>query len=46
MIWSATLPWLNHLARALNFCEQLRDEQGTIDNLMRQAILSREQGSV
>lgn len=34
----------HHLARALNFCEQLRDEQGKVNNLMRRAILSREQG--
>jgi len=33
-----------HLDRALNYCEQLHDEQGKVDNLIRRGILSREQG--
>lgn len=34
----------HHLARALNYCEQLRDEQGKANNLIRRGIFSMEQG--
>lgn len=34
----------HHLARALNYCEQLQDEHGRVNNLTRKGILSREQG--
>lgn len=34
----------HHLARALDYCEQLQDEQGKVNNLTRKGILAREQG--
>ncbi len=34
----------HHLDRALDYCEQLQDEQGKVNNLIRKGILSREQG--
>lgn len=35
----------HHLARALNYCEQLHDEYGKVDNLIRKGLLRLYQGS-
>lgn len=34
----------HHLTRALNYCEQLHDEQGKVDNLIRKGLLHLHQG--
>ena len=35
----------HHLTRALNYCEQLHDEQGKVDNLIRKGLLYLHQGT-
>ncbi|HEU5383560.1 MAG TPA: BTAD domain-containing putative transcriptional regulator [Ktedonobacteraceae bacterium] len=33
-----------HLTRSLNYCEELQDEQGKIDNLLRKGIIAKDMG--
>lgn len=34
----------HHLTRALSYCEQIRDEQGKVNNLTRRGVIAGEQG--